>query len=175
MNSAQIKETLKPLFTKLNALNLPYDTVTKDFPTFYELYIDMFEGNEGSDISIIGGRFMSHTDVAQNSQALTDAFHNAIHIPNWPGGFIVGHIVGPGVGKPIAESSTHPKWRNASSFSITIIPTARNFTFAQRAEARNVVTNVVGGPLRAASPGGGAYVNGMFSFHLSVFVCASVC
>ena len=56
------------------------------------------------------------------------------------------------------DNAIHPKWREASSFSITAYPVAGNAPLEVKAQAQNVMTNVVGDELKRAGPYGAAYV-----------------
>lgn len=85
-----------------------------------------------------------------------EAFRVAASPPGLAPGILVGHIVGPGHGMPVANNAIHPGWRQASSFSITVMTLAVNATKADKANAQNVLTNTVDEGLRKASPRGGA-------------------
>ncbi len=41
--AAQLQAILKPLYDDLKAIGLKYEAVTKEYKTFFDLYIDMFE------------------------------------------------------------------------------------------------------------------------------------
>lgn len=155
MTAAQITEATKPLFQALNASGVPYDTSTKAFPTFFDLYIDIFEDEYAGADALVGGRIITHQDIASNASGIIDAYKLAID----QGGFIIGHIVGPGHGAPNVNNAINPVWRQASSFSITSYSISGNAPWDQKAAAQNLITNVIGQALRDASPHGGAYVN----------------
>ncbi|KAF6750575.1 FAD binding domain-containing protein [Ephemerocybe angulata] len=123
-----------------------------DAITFFDLYIDIFE-EEGSGApgQLIGGRIYTRKDIAQNATAINAAQRLTVE---QPGGFTIGHIVGPGTGAPIVDNVINPKWREASSFSITSFPVGTNAT-----EAQSIVTHVSGRSLREANPNGAAYVD----------------
>ncbi|KAH6683460.1 FAD/FMN-containing isoamyl alcohol oxidase-like protein MreA [Halenospora varia] len=155
MTAAKLKQVLKPLFDGLDALKVPYETKTKEFPTFWELYVDMFEPefNAGTN-QLTGGRFINRDDLTNNHPAIIDAYKLATNPPILGFGIIVGHIVGPGIGAPVVDNSIHPGWRKASSFSITATaPDASQWDTAIKVQ-RNITDT-----LDAASPKGGAYVN----------------
>lgn len=160
MTAAQITEVVKPLFDKLDAEGVPYDTTTQEFPTFFDLYINVFEDEASGSDAITGGRIYTRTDMRKNATAVNDAQRFAIE----NGAFIVGHIVGPGTGAPKVDNAVHPKWREAASFSITSFAVAGNATLAEKAEAQRINTEVVGRRLREAAPNGAAYVNEVRSF-----------
>lgn len=159
MDAQKIKEVLKPLFDDLDANNIPYSTVTKEFNTFFEMYIDLFEDEPPNQQSVVGGRLFTQTDMTTHADEIGDA----VILANMPVpgtiGFNVGHIMNPGFGMPNVDNAIHPAWRNASSFVITNVITNGDETWAQRMAAEDVQTNIVGAALRAASPDGAAYVN----------------
>ncbi|KAF2276086.1 FAD-binding domain-containing protein [Westerdykella ornata] len=159
MNAAKIQEVLKPLFDGLDAANIPYSTVTKEFPTFFEMYIDMFEDEAPNQNSIVGGRIFTKKDIAENADAIADALTFASQPQPGVFGISVGHIVNPGNGVPTADNAIHPKWREASSFVITNVIVTGQETWDQKKEFENIQTNVVGARLRQAGPNGAAYVN----------------
>lgn len=159
MDEAKIKEVLKPLFDQLNAANIPYDAYTRAFPTFFELYIDMFEDEQPNQNSVVGGRIFTHQDIEENGDGVAKALLFASQPTNDTFGFSVGHIVDPGHGVPVADNAIHPTWRNASSFVITNVIMTGTESWEVKMERENVQTNVVGKALREAGPNGATYVN----------------
>jgi hypothetical protein len=159
MDAAKIKQVLKPLFDQLDAAKIPYDAVTKAFPTFFEFYIDMFEDEAPNQNSVVGGRLFSKKDIAQGGDDVAEALLFASNPTPETFGFSVGHIVNPGYGNPKVDNAIHPKWRNASSFVITNVIMSGLETWDQKKQFENVQTNVVGKALREAGPDGAAYVN----------------
>jgi len=155
MTAAKINAVAKPLFDKLKSQGVPYSTVTKEFSSFFDLYIDMFEDEGSGSGGITGGRIITRQDVIENGDAIINAYKTASD----NGGFIIGHIVGPGHGAPVVDNAINPVWRNASSFSISAIPISGNAPLAQKAAAQNAITNIIGKALREAAPRGGSYVN----------------
>ena len=83
--------------------------VTKEFPTWFDLYIDMFEDEVGGDSMLIGGRFFNRDDTAENTKGLVEAFRVAAKPPGLAAGILVRHIVGPGHGMPEANNAIHPR------------------------------------------------------------------
>jgi hypothetical protein len=156
MNSTQLLRVVKPLFDDLNAKGVPYSTSTKEFPTFYELYVDIFEPETAGNDLITGGRFLDRDDITANNSGIIEAYKTALSpSPEFPPGFVVGHLVGPGFGAPSVDDAVNPSWRTATSFSITaLLPTADNWKAAKK-----VQTEIVTKALDDASPRGGAYVN----------------
>jgi hypothetical protein len=159
MDAAKIKSVLKPLFTALDAAKIPYSSYTKDFPTFFEAYIDLFEDEMPNQQSVVGGRLFTQQDIAEHGNAVADAIYFAGNPTPTVFGFNVGHIVNPGHGNPKVDNAIHPTWRNASSFVITNVGLTGQESWAQKKEAENVQTNIVGKKLREAGPNGAAYVN----------------
>jgi hypothetical protein len=158
MDKAKLLSVLKPLFDQLDAAKIPYDTVTKEFPTFFEFYIDMFEDEAPNQNSIVGGRIFSQKDISERGNAVADALLLANNPTPDTFGFNVGHIVNPGYGNPSPNNAINPKWREASSFVITNV--IGDFsTWAGMQHLEDVQTNVVGKALREAGPDGAAYVN----------------
>ncbi|KAF2471938.1 FAD-binding domain-containing protein [Lindgomyces ingoldianus] len=159
LNAKQVKEVLKPLFTQLDAKKIPYDTVTKEFPTFFEFYMDMFEDEIPNQNSVVGGRLFTQKDIAKNGDEIAKALLFANQPTNDTLGFSVGHIVNPGHGNPVVDNAIHPKWRNASSFVITNILMSGTESWELKQIRADQQTNVVGAALRKAGPDGATYVN----------------
>jgi len=155
MTAARITEVAKPMFDALKAAGVPYSSVTKAFPTFFDLYIDLFEDEGAGGGGMTGGRIFSRQDFLDNPGKIVNAYRTASD--NYS--FMVGHIVGPGHGAPVVDNAVHPVWRNASSFTITSTFVEGNAPLADKARAQNVITNVVGKAFREAGPHGGAYTN----------------
>jgi hypothetical protein len=160
MNAAQLKEALEPLYEKLNNIGINYTTSVHEYNTFYDMYIDIYEDETGGDTTIIGGRFFSRDDIDNNQAALTDAFRNAVQPPDYDlFGILIGHIVAPGLAVPNPDNAIHPKWRDASSFSIAVLIVDDEASLTEKDHAWDVLTNSVDAGLIDASPGGGAYVS----------------
>jgi len=154
MTAARITEVAKPLFEALDSQKVPYSTSTKEFPTFFDLYMDIFE-DEQIGSALVGGRIFTRRDLEENASGIIDAYKKAADNNI----FMVGHIVGPGRGAPVGDIAANPIWRNASSFTITSYTVAGNASLADKATAQNLVTNVVGEAFRKAAPHGGGYTN----------------
>jgi len=155
MTAAQITEVAKPMFDRLDADGVPYSTSTKEFPTFFDLYIDIFEDETAGSSGLIGGRLFTKRDIAEHAADIIEAHRTTVE----SGTSIYGHIVGPGYGAPRVDNAIHPKWREASSFPLTFYSIAGNAPLEEKAQAQNLVTNIVGDALRRAGPYGAAYVN----------------
>ncbi|KAJ2913019.1 hypothetical protein MD484_g7393, partial [Candolleomyces efflorescens] len=155
MTKAQIEEVVKPMLDELDAEGIPYSAWSKEYSSFHDLYLDAFEDEASGMSALIGGRLYTQKDIAENAAGVNAAQRFAAE----NGGFIIGHVVGPGVGMPSADNAVNPKWREAASFSIMSYTIEGNATLQAKATAQNLVTNVIGQRLRDASPNGAAYVN----------------
>jgi hypothetical protein len=159
MNADELEEALKPLYEKLDTIGVNYTSSVHEYSSFFEMYTDIYEDETGGDTTIIGGRFFARDDIENNQAELTNAFRNAVKPPNYDlGGILIGHIVAPGLAIPEPDNSIHPKWRDASSFSIAVLFVDPDASLAEKDYAWDVLTNTVDAGLIAASPGGGAYV-----------------
>lgn len=143
MNLTRLQAATAPLFASLDAAKVPYDTHFCAFPTFFEFYIDMFEDEPPSSMSIVSGRLFTQRDFAENSQAISDALISAAIT-----GVNVGHIVNPAHGAPRVDNAIHPAWRNASSFVITNVFMGGTEPWEEKKEKEAFNTDVVGKALR---------------------------
>lgn len=159
MDEKKINEVLKPLFDQLDAAKIPYSKYTKAFPTFFELYMDLFEDEQPNQNSVVGGRIFTQQDIAANGDGIAKALLFASQPTNDTFGFSVGHIVNPGYGVPVADNAIHSKWRNSSSFVITNVIMNGDESWAVKKDRENIQTNIVGKALREAGPNGATYVN----------------
>jgi len=155
MTAAQINEVAKPMFNALDSQGVPYSTVTKEFPTFFDLYIDLFEDESAGQSALAGGRIFTRQDLEENASGIVQSYRSASEND----AFVIGHIVGPGHGAPVVDNAANPVWRNASSFTVISYSILGNSSLAEKAKAQNILTNVIGEGLRKASPHGGAYIN----------------
>ena len=155
MTAAQLQELAKPMFDRLDAEGVPYSTSTKQFATFFDLYIDLFEDESAGVSILIGGRLFTQPDIEEHAADIIAAYRATLET----GTLIYGHIIGPGYGAPKVDNAIHPKWREGSSFSLTAYPVAGNASLEEKAQAQHIVTNIVGEALRKAGPYGAAYVN----------------
>ncbi len=170
MTKKELDAFLKPLWDDLTNQSIPFTQSSQEFPTFFELYTAMFEDEGAGASALTGGRIFSKDDIANNHPAIISAYKTITS--GQTGGGIVGHIVGPGTGKPTVNNAINPVWRNASSFSIVTVFTTPD----SKVQAQNVVTNVIGKALREAAPKGGAYVNEVsvsYVQHVHAYLCIS--
>jgi hypothetical protein len=154
--AAELKEILKPLVDQLNSQNIPHSLTYHEYPTFFDLYIDLFDDEGSGGNMLVGGRLFTRTDIRNNGNGIVDAMRQATEANQYG---MIGHIVGPGTGAPVVDNAIHPRWRDGSSFSISVLIQPTNATWAEKQAAQVFLTNEVDGPLRAASPNGAAYVN----------------
>jgi hypothetical protein len=159
--AAQLNAAVSPLLREFDNIGLKYDAITKEFKSFFDLYIDVFEDEGAGQPSLTGGWTFTHEDIKTNNNAIVDAYKNALD----NGGIVVGHIWDAGHGKGMTDSAVNPRFRKASVKVITALPVAANATLADKAKAQNTLTNVIDEGLRKAGPNGCAYVNEVSSSH----------
>ncbi|KAK3990423.1 6-hydroxy-D-nicotine oxidase [Cladorrhinum sp. PSN332] len=157
--AAELDAIVAPMLAELTSKGIPFEYNSKGFPTFYDLYVDLFEAEAAAGSALTGGWLFNHEDVATNNDGIVEAF-KTLSAPA-PGvfAFMVGHLFNPGYGMPVANSATHPAWRNATNFVITVVPVAVGSTKAEKAHLQDVLTNVVDQALRDASVSGATYAN----------------
>ncbi|KAK4450485.1 hypothetical protein QBC34DRAFT_437309 [Podospora aff. communis PSN243] len=151
--AAEVTAIVKPLLEQFDAIGLNYTTVTKEFPSFFDLYIDMFEDELAGSPSLTGGWTFTHDNIATNTDGMVAAYRNTLD----NGGIVVGHIWESGKG--VTESAIHPSFRNAATKIIAAVPVAVNASLAEKQVAQDKLANVIDPVLRAAGPGGCAYIN----------------
>jgi hypothetical protein len=157
--AAQLQAILQPMLDELNSAGIPFDFDIKSYPTFYELYIDLFEGEESGQSALTGGWMFNHADVANNNDGIIDAFKTVLAPRSDLWGGIIGHLFNPGHGMPQSNSATHPAWRNATDFVISILPVPIGASLAEKADLQNVLTNTMDAALRSASTSGCTYIH----------------
>lgn len=155
MTSARLAQILTPLFDGLSKLGINYTTSAKEYPTFFELYTDVFEPESAGSNLITGGRFFNQDDIENNHASIIESYKQIISPPEFGFGILVGHIFGPGNGLPQVDNAIHPGWRNASSFTIAGLSPSQD----KWAAAKRVMTQNITAAMMEASPRGGAYVN----------------
>jgi hypothetical protein len=159
--AAQLNALLAPMKAEMTANGVPFDSFTKDYPTFFQLYIDLFEDEAAGAFSLTGGWAFTQRDVAENNDGIVKAFQTVISpradLQNQ--GYIVAHLWNPGYAMPVPNSATNPIFRNTSDFAIFILPVPINATLAQKADLQNVLTNVQGKAMMDAGKYGCTYVN----------------
>ena len=156
--AAALGKIVQPLSDELKAIGLPYETMTKEYNTFFDLFTDLFE-DEGAGISsLTGGWTFSQQDVQTNNDGIIMAYQNAVRI----GGFLVGHIWDAGHGLPEskwANSAVNPRFRRSSDSIISSVALSGAASLAEKTEAQHKLTYEIDQLLREAGPDGCAYVN----------------
>ncbi|KAK4183730.1 hypothetical protein QBC35DRAFT_507454 [Podospora australis] len=156
---AELEAITAPMFAELDALSIPYEWTPKSFPTFFDLYLDLFEDEASGGSALTGGWLFTRDDVTNNNDGIIDAFKTVFSPAPGVFSFIVGHLFNPGYGKPVSNSATHPSWRNAANFVITVLPVPIGASKAEKASLQNVLTNTIDQALRDSSTSGATYVN----------------
>jgi hypothetical protein len=157
--AAELQRVLQPFLDELSARDIPFEFATKEFPTFYDLYTDLFEAEAAGGSALTGGWMFNHHDVATNNDGIVAAFKTVMSPRPDLLGFMVGHLFNPGYGAPRSNSATHPAWRNATDFVIVVLPVPVGASLAQKADLQHVLTNTMDEALRKASSSGCTYVN----------------
>ena len=157
----EVQEILKPMFDELDQKGVPYDTSSEEFDTFFDLYTGLFEDEGAGTSALTGGWMFSHQDVAENNDQIIEAFKTVISPrEDLAGqGGLIGHLWDAGHSMPIANSATHPRFRNSTDFSIGTLAVPIGATWAQKQDLQDVLTNVQDKAMRNAGPNGCAYVN----------------
>jgi hypothetical protein len=157
----EVKAVLQPFFDDLDELGVPYDTFSKGFDSLYDLYIGLFEDEGAGSSALTGGWMFSHQDVAENNDQIVEAFQTVISPrEDLAGqGGIIGHLWHAGLNMPVANSATHPRFRNSTAFHIAILPVPVGASWEQKEDLQDVLTNVQDEALRKAGPNGCAYIN----------------
>ena len=159
-SAAELDALVQPLLDDLKAKDIPYDSRTEEFDTFFELYLDLFEDEPAGQSSLTGGWAFSHQDVADNNDGIVEAFKTSLSPRDdlAGAGFVIGHLwktadVG------AAVTAMNPRFRNVSSKVITALAVPPDATWAQKQDLQHVLADVQDAALRKAGPGGCAYVN----------------
>ena len=156
---SQFEATLAPFLAEMDLQNVPYDFTVKEFPTFYDLYIDLFEAEAAHTNALTGGWMFNHDDVANNNAGIMDAFKtNLAPAPN-VGGFMIGHLFNPGHTVKSGDNAMHPGWRNATDFVIAAFLVPDDASPALKDQLNAVVKDVTDPALRGASTSGVTYIH----------------
>ncbi|KXH31307.1 isoamyl alcohol oxidase [Colletotrichum salicis] len=155
----ELDAIIKPMLDELKANGIPFESSTKGFGTFFALYTDLFQDEQAGTQALTGGWMFSHTDVEKRNDQIVDAFKTVATPREGLAGFMVGHLWNAGHGWPVANSATHPAFRNATDFIISVIPVPYGASLEEKADLQNVLTNIQDGALRQAGPDGCTYVN----------------
>ncbi|KAM5345987.1 hypothetical protein ACJ41O_011848 [Fusarium nematophilum] len=156
---AELQAILDPFLSELKAANVPFDFTIKEFSTFFDLYLDMFEDEQAGASSLAGGWLFTHEDISQRNDQIIDAMKTVISPTPGISGYIVSHIFDPGYGMPVSNSATHPSWRKASNFILINLPVPVGSTPAEKAELQNLLTNTMGKAFQSVSTSGATYIH----------------
>ena len=152
--AAQLNATVKPLLDELDKQGLKYSAETKEYKTFYDLYVDLFEDEQAGQSALTGGWAFSRDDVAANNSAIVDAYKTTLD----SGGIVIGHMWTQGQGG-VTDSATNPRFRKTTNKVIAALPVTAGVSAADKIKAQDTLTYVIDAALRRAGPGGCAYVN----------------
>ncbi|KXH49751.1 isoamyl alcohol oxidase [Colletotrichum simmondsii] len=155
----ELDAIIKPMLDELKASNVPFESSTKGFGSFFALYTDLFLDEQAGTNALTGGWMFSHTDVEKRNDQIVDAFRTVATPREGLSGFMVGHFWNAGHAWPVANSATHPAFRNATNFIISVIPVPIGASLEQKADLQDVLTNIQDEALRQAGPDGCTYVN----------------
>ncbi|ROT43662.1 isoamyl alcohol oxidase [Sodiomyces alkalinus F11] len=158
----ELDAIVAPILADLTAAGVPFTATSKQFASFFELYMDLFEDEGAGAFALTGGWAFTHDDVAARNDDIVDAFKLVVSPREDLAytGVVIGHLFNPGYGWPsAADSATHPKWRNSTDFVISIVPVPVDASLEKKAELQDLLTNTVDAALREAGPEGFTYIN----------------
>ncbi|EGO56165.1 hypothetical protein NEUTE1DRAFT_146918 [Neurospora tetrasperma FGSC 2508] len=160
-SQVQLQDILRPMLDEFAAARIPYEAAFMEFPTFYDLYIDLFEAEKAGQTALTGGWMFNHDDVANRNDEIIAAMKNVVSPAGRPDlfGGMVGHLFNPGHNVPVSTSAAHPAWRNATDFVIAVLPSPEHPSLAVKKDLQNVLTNNMDEGFRNASRSGATYVN----------------
>ncbi|KAF6801100.1 FAD binding domain-containing protein [Colletotrichum sojae] len=161
LTQGELDALLAPMLEELRAAGVPFESATKGFGSFFELYIDLFQDEEAGRHTLTGGWLFTHADVEKRNDDIIEAF-KTVQSPREDlkyFGFLVGHLFDAGRGVAEVNSATHPAWRNSTDFVITVLIVPNDATLEEKADLQDVLTNVQDEALRRAGPDGATYVN----------------
>lgn len=157
----EVQGIIQPMFDEFDAKGVPYDTASKGFDTFFDLYTDLFEAEGAGTSALTGGWMFTHQDVDEHNDEIVEAFKTVISPrEDLAGkGALIGHLWDAGHSVPVSNSATHPRFRNSTNFSIVTLPVPIGATWAQKEDLQDVLTNVQDEAMKNAGPNGCAYIN----------------
>ncbi|KAK3386796.1 hypothetical protein B0H63DRAFT_558417 [Podospora didyma] len=156
---AQLQAILQPFLDELTTAGVVFEFMIKSYPTFFDLYNDLFEAEQAAQTALTGGWLFNHDDIANRRSQMVTAFQTVIFPRADLVGIMIGHLFNPGYNVPVADNAAHPAWRNATDFIITVLPVSETASLAVKADMQNVLTNTMDAALRGASNSGATYVN----------------
>ncbi|KAJ4385949.1 hypothetical protein N0V85_007952 [Neurospora sp. IMI 360204] len=157
----ELQAIVKPMLDEFAAAGIPHEFGINEFPTFYDLYIDLFEAEQAGQTALTGGWMFNHDDVANRNDEIITAMKNVVSPAGRPDlfGGMVGHLFNPGYNVPVSTSAAHPAWRNATDFVIVVLPSPEHPSLALKNDLQNVLTNNMDEGFRNVSRSGATYVN----------------
>jgi len=165
--AAQLDTILAPMKTELKKAGVPFeDTPAREYPTLYDLYLDLFEDESGNNAPMLtSGWMFSRRDVAENNDGIVEAYKKAIspRADFVDKGYMVGHLwnAGYGVSKDKgSESAVNPRFRDASDLILYNLPLPNNVTatIAEKDDLQALMASL-DQTMMKAGPYGAAYIN----------------
>ncbi|OTA68101.1 FAD-binding domain-containing protein [Hypoxylon sp. EC38] len=159
--SAEMEAILQPMFDEFKAKGIPYDAMSKEFDTLFDLYMELFEGETAGTSALTGGWMFTHQDVEENNDGIVEAFKTVVSPREdlKDQGFIIGHLWDAGLNMPVSNSATNPRFRKSTDFAIVALPVPDGATWDHKQDLQNVLTNIQDAAMKKAGPNGCAYVN----------------
>ena len=175
--AAQLDAVLAPMKSELVAAGVPFeDTPAREYPTLYDLYLDLFEDESGNNAPMLtSGWMFSRRDVAGNNDGIVAAYKKAIspRADFVDKGYMVGHLWNAGYGASgkaaaggIGSSAVNPRFRDASDLILYNLPLPANATLAQKDDVQGLLASL-DEAMQEAGPDGAAYINEASSIPLT--------
>lgn len=153
--SAQLDDIIAPVLRNLDDIGIRYSTTTRQYPTFFALYNELFEP-EGAGVSALtGGWVFAKRDITGNNTNIINSFKNA----QSKGASAIGHIWNPAYGMPNANNSLNPRFRDSSVHVIAAMSVSSSATWEQKMAAQKTLTFDINQKMKEAGPAGFGYVN----------------
>ncbi|KAM7206135.1 hypothetical protein V8F20_002917 [Naviculisporaceae sp. PSN 640] len=153
---AQFNATLAPYLAELDLEGVPYEYMVKSYPTFFDLYMDLFEAEAAHTNALTGGWAFSHNDFETNTAGIMSALQTQLD----NNGFMIGHLFNPGnVPASATDNAMHPNWRTVTDFIISAFLVPDDASLALKDQLNSVIKNVADPAFRAVSDSGVTYVN----------------
>ena len=167
----ELRAILAPMEEQLTAAGIGYDLAYSEHETAFDAYLELFDDEPAGAFSLTGGWLFSHKDVEKNNDAIIEAF-KTVASPREDladQGVMIGHLWNAGYGRPESNSATHPVFREATDFIITVLNLPVGSSIEKKADLQNVLTNTMDEALRKAGKHGCSYVNEV-SFFILLFL-----
>jgi len=146
----EVQALVRPLEEKLKELNIPYNSTTTTYPTYYDGWKALI-GQEGATAGgASGGRLIPRDTILNNANETSRVMRNVVNM--------IGPVLEMTIGasREVAgdpDNAVNPAWRDA------VILVFTSGGQGSLAEQQNVVTNVIGPMLTDLTPDSGAYMN----------------